>query len=92
MRALRPEAQLREVAARYALAERAQPFTLCLKCNLPLQPVARSAVADRLPEKVLQEQQSFSHCAGCDRVYWPGSHYRRMRHVLEQVPGFPAVP
>jgi hypothetical protein len=84
VRALKPEAQLREVAARYALAARAQPFTLCLKCNLPLRPVARSAVAHRLPEKVLQEQPSFSHCAGCDRVYWPGSHYRRMRQALDQ--------
>jgi hypothetical protein len=73
---------------RYVIAERARPFTLCLKCNLPLRPVARSGVAHRLPEKVLQEQQSFSHCGGCDRVYWPGSHYgshyRRMRRVLDQ--------
>ena len=83
-----PEAQLREVAARYALAARARPFTLCLICNRALEPVARSAVAHRLPAKVLQEQEIFSRCPGCERVYWPGSHYRRMRQALEQVPGF----
>lgn len=88
VRALRPEAQLREVAARYALAARARPFTLCLICNRALEPVARSAVAHRLPAKVLQEQEIFSRCPGCERVYWPGSHYRRMRQALEQVPGF----
>jgi sulfur carrier protein ThiS len=39
VRALKPEAQLREVAGRYALAAFARPFTLCLGCNLPLQEV-----------------------------------------------------
>jgi uncharacterized protein with PIN domain len=86
--ALEPQAQLREVAARYRLGERARPFTLCLKCNLPLEVVARSAVAPRLPPKVLEEQREFSRCPGCQRVYWPGSHYRRMRRALEQVAGF----
>src|SRR5213082_1445365 len=33
VRALQPEAQLREVAARYQLAKHARPFTLCLHCN-----------------------------------------------------------
>ncbi len=80
--AIKPEAQLREVAARYALAGRARPFTLCLHCNLPLAPVDKAAVAQRVPEKVLLLHATFTHCAGCDRVYWPGSHYERMRAAL----------
>jgi hypothetical protein len=82
VRALKPEAQLREVAARYGLAPRARPFTLCLRCNLPLEPVEKAAVAARVPEKVLSLNQTFSHCRGCDRVYWPGSHYERMKAAL----------
>lgn len=66
VRALKPEAQLREVAARYGLAASAKPFTLCLICNLPLEPV----------DKI------FSRCAGCDRIYWPGTHYARMRAAI----------
>ncbi len=80
--AIRVESQLAEIAARYRLAERARPFTLCLRCNLPLEPVDKAAVAGRLPENVLRVQDEFTHCAGCDRVYWPGSHYQRMRAVL----------
>lgn len=91
VRALKPEAQLREVAARYGLAARARPFTLCLKCNLPLEQLAKSAVAHRLPHKVLLAQQAFSRCPGCDRVYWPGSHYERMRAALQGA-GFAGVP
>ena len=45
VRALKPESQLREVAGRYGLEAHARPFSLCLACNLPLQPVERSAIA-----------------------------------------------
>jgi uncharacterized protein with PIN domain len=85
VRTLRPEAQLREVAGRYALARGARPFTRCLHCNLPLDAVAKTAIEHRLPERVRALQADFRHCPGCDRVYWPGSHYARMRAVLEDL-------
>jgi len=84
VRALKPEAQLQEVATRYGLARLARPFTLCLHCNLELEQVGREAVAHRVPEKVLLLQPRFTHCHGCDRVYWPGSHHERMRERLRQ--------
>ena len=82
VRALKPEAQLQEVVMRYGLAPLARPFTLCLHCNLELEPLDRGAVAHRVPEKVLLLHPAFTHCRGCDRVYWPGSHYERMRERL----------
>jgi uncharacterized protein with PIN domain/sulfur carrier protein ThiS len=84
VRALKPEVQLREVAARYGLGPHARPFTLCLRCNVPLVAVDKARVAHRVPQAVLSAQENFSHCRGCDRVYWPGSHYRRMRELLRQ--------
>jgi uncharacterized protein with PIN domain len=78
----RPEAQLQEVARRYGLAARASPFTLCLLCNLPLHTVPRAAVAERLPPDVAARYELFMRCAGCERIYWPGSHYARMRQAL----------
>jgi uncharacterized protein with PIN domain len=85
VRALKPEAQLREVAARYRLADEARPFTRCLHCNLPLAPVEKSEIVHRLPPQVAALQQTFTHCAGCDRVYWPGSHYVRMCSALGRI-------
>jgi len=82
VRALKPEAQLREVAGRYDLAPTSRPFTLCLQCNLPLEPIEKSQVATRLPQQVAQLHERFVHCTGCDRVYWPGSHYNRMHAAL----------
>jgi uncharacterized protein with PIN domain len=85
VRALKPEEQLREVAARYRLAERARPFTRCLHCNLPLIAIDKAAVADRLPERVREIQERFLRCPGCERIFWEGTHYVRMRAVLQEL-------
>jgi uncharacterized protein with PIN domain len=79
---IRPEAQLRELFARLHLAPLARPFTLCLHCNLPLRPVARCDVLERLPESVRVSQDAFTTCDACGRVFWKGSHHRRMLAML----------
>jgi uncharacterized protein with PIN domain len=87
VRALKPAAQLAEVTARYQLHERARPFTLCLCCNVPLEGIPKATVSGRVPERVLQLHQDFTHCPGCGRIYWPGTHYQRMKEALNSVPG-----
>src|ERR1051326_9623205 len=73
VRALKPEAQLREVVERYRLEPHARPFTLCLACNLPLQPVDRAAVAARVPPAGLEMHDSFVRCPGWTGGIRPGS-------------------
>jgi uncharacterized protein len=85
VRALKPEKQLAEVAARYGLAPHAKPFTLCLHCNVPLEMADRREVTHRVPPAVLDLHEHFTRCAGCGRVYWPGSHYERMREALKPI-------
>ena len=85
VRALKPQMQLEEVAARFGLGPLARPFTRCLHCNLPLRKVDKDVVAHRVPETVLSLHEAFSYCSGCDRVYWPGSHYERMRLALKPI-------
>ncbi len=87
VRALKPEGQLREVAARYTLAPLAQPFTLCLRCNLPLQAVERASVVGRVPPTVYELHERFVRCPGCEGVFWPGSHYERMLSALRSSVG-----
>jgi len=83
LHAIRPEAQLRELCARLELAPLARPFTLCLHCNLPLRPVAKSDVLERLPESVRASHDAFTACGACGRVFWKGSHYKRMLAMLD---------
>lgn len=83
VRALKPPAQLEEVFERLDLAGRLRPFSRCLTCNLPLRPVDRQAVEDRLPPGVRRRYTAFWYCVHCRRVYWKGSHWRNMCRLLE---------
>ena len=82
--ALKPVEQLREITRRLDLAGSARPFTLCLKCNSPLQTLGTAEALARVPPSVRERHQRFSTCAVCRRVYWEGSHWWRMRGVLRQ--------
>lgn len=82
LHAIRPEAQLRELFARLQLAPLARPFTFCLHCNLPLRPAPKSDVFERLPESVRAGHDEFTTCDGCGRVFWKGSHHKRMLAML----------
>jgi uncharacterized protein len=87
--ALRPQEQLREVVERLQLTASAKPFTLCLHCNLPLIFIDKEAVADRLPPRVAAVYRRYSWCEGCDRIYWEGSHWQRMRQLLDRCVDLP---
>ena len=80
--ARKPEAQLREVAARYALERSMRPFTLCLHCNLRLEALERDAVKERVPGRIAEHYTEFVDCPGCKRIFWQGSHWERMREML----------
>lgn len=90
--AQKPAEQLRELAAPLALFQpgwRDQLFTRCMVCNAPLDEVDHPEAAAALPPDVRADPRvrsaGFRRCPGCGRVYWEGSHTRRMRRWLEAV-------
>ena len=85
VRALHSVAQLREVFARLDLAGSARPFTLCLACNAPLHGIDKALVLDRLPPSVRERYDRFSTCDRCGGVFWEGSHWRRMRALVDEL-------
>jgi len=80
--ARKPEVQLKEVATRYGLERVLRPFTLCLHCNLRLEAIARAAAVERVPGRIAERYTEFVRCPGCERIFWQGSHWERMRGVL----------
>lgn len=79
-----PYRQFVEIIDRFDLASHARPFTRCLRCNGELQPVAREAVASRLPPRTRVSFSDFRRCPSCGRVYWRGSHYERLERLLQK--------
>lgn len=82
VRATAPASQLREMSRRFGLAERAAPFTRCLRCNAPLGAATPEAARGRVPERILQEQLALRACPSCGRVYWRGSHHAAMERLI----------
>ena len=87
VRATESEAQLGEVLRALQLENLMAPFTRCRECNVTLEDVSREAVIDRIPEKVRALYERFKRCPGCERVYWEGSHFARMKGVLSRLAG-----
>jgi uncharacterized protein with PIN domain len=85
VRAKRPLDQLEEVLARLDLFGAIAPFTRCLACNAPLRPLAYAEAVSRVPDRSARCHDEFYTCDVCERVYWAGSHTRRLGAVLAKV-------
>jgi hypothetical protein len=60
-----------------------RPFSRCLVDNAELLPLPERA-RQHLPEAARALPGPFRRCPACGRVFWPGSHVRRMRAKLER--------
>ncbi|ABF07060.1 MULTISPECIES: Mut7-C RNAse domain-containing protein [Cupriavidus] len=85
VRAIRSSLQVREIFSRLDLARSARPFSLCLDCNVPLRRIGKTDVDGRVPEGVFERHEHFVTCPHCHRVFWEGSHWRKMRTLVEEL-------
>jgi len=70
------------VGAHFRLDWLKHSFTRCLVDNTPLVEADEAAIA-RAPPDARRPDEPLRHCPLCGRVYWRGSHHRRMRAKLE---------
>jgi uncharacterized protein with PIN domain len=85
LRSLDPLEQIDEVIERFDLISRLVPFHRCLRCNHPLEPVAKAVVLDRLEPLTKLYFDDFQICPSCGQIYWKGSHYEKMQRLIEQI-------
>ena len=85
LRSLDPIQQLAELIERFDLTKSMVPFHRCLRCNHPLEPIAKEAILDRLEPLTRLYFDEFQICPACKQIYWKGSHYERMTRLIEQI-------
>jgi uncharacterized protein with PIN domain len=75
-----PDDQLADVLDRFAppLA----PWTRCLTCNGPLDPVDKSDVEHLLEPGTRASYRSFSRCRACGQPFWHGAHAARLDSLV----------
>ena len=71
------------VAAHFKLDWLSHAFTRCLLDNTLLV-MADDAALKRAPPDALKEDEPLYYCPNCGRIYWRGSHYKRMHAKLSQ--------
>jgi uncharacterized protein with PIN domain/sulfur carrier protein ThiS len=82
IRETHPHRQLVEVLRRFGPLD-LQPFSRCLRCNDLLRTVPKSAVDSALLPRTRQHYERFEVCSGCGRIYWKGSHWKRLTQVID---------
>ncbi len=91
VRAAAPLAQLAEVAGAFGLAPLVLRFTRCLVCHAELRPAADAPSPPSPPADARGPARPPAgplwRCPVCGRVYWEGSHTRRMRRALAHATG-----
>ena len=85
IRDTQPEEQLRDVVSRLDLLSQVKPFARCMACNGTVEVIDKEEVAGRLPGRVRRAYREFRRCPNYGRVYWKGSHYDRMRAIIESL-------
>jgi uncharacterized protein len=90
IRSTDPEVQVKEVLVRLGIGDRVQPFTRCLLCNGELVPTAvdsddfKTKLKSQVPAKILAWCREYNYCPACEKVFWKGSHYRKLTHKIQQ--------
>ncbi len=59
----------------------------CAQCNSPVRPVPKEEVEDDVPEGSFKRHHQFWRCTNpaCQKVYWQGRHWIRIRRTLNQL-------
>jgi uncharacterized protein len=85
VRSVYPQKQLVEVLSRFDLYNQVQSFHRCLVCNGVLMPVDKQQVWAQLEPKTKQYYQYFYQCRRCKKIYWEGSHVKKMQKRLKTI-------
>ena len=82
LRNTQPREQIAEVVRVLDLHRRLELFTRCMVCNSALDTVEEAEVRDALPAGLRGRFGRVARCPGCERLYWPGSHYDRLADLV----------
>ncbi len=60
--------------------------TRCPECGAELREITKEEASSVVPAKSLELYDRFWRCngAGCKKTYWVGSHWKQIRHTLEE--------
>jgi uncharacterized protein with PIN domain len=85
VRSTDPELQLEEVLERFDFYSQIKEFYRCTICNSVIHPINKSEIVHRLEPKTATHFNEFYFCPGCERIYWKGSHYKKLKKKIKKI-------
>lgn len=77
--------QLTEILKRFNLHSQIKPLTRCIECNNELIKIDKKEILSQLQPKTILYYEDFYTCTNCSKIYWKGSHYKRMKNFIEKL-------
>ena len=78
VRSQKPKTQIKEVIRRFHLANNIKPLSRCIECNGNIAPVKKEEINHLLLPKTQEYFDTFFQCKECLKIYWEGSHYKKI--------------
>lgn len=78
-----PKDQLKEVIGRLDLYRMIKPFNRCMECNGKIVITDKQSVLEHIKEGTRESFEKFYRCKKCGKIYWQGSHYQRMKKMID---------
>ena len=85
VRSDQPNEQLAEAIQRFDLKDQIKPFKRCMECNGLIKKVNKEKIVELLKPRTRAYFNEFYQCHDCKKVYWHGSHFDRMRGIIEKL-------
>jgi len=83
-----PRQQIQELFAKLSLRfAKENIFSRCLLCNEPLKQLPKAEVEGKIPDFIFRLYESCHSCPRCQRIYWPGTHWEKMKKELAKIFG-----
>ncbi|TNF48091.1 hypothetical protein EP232_02735 [bacterium] len=61
------------------------PLSRCLDCNSRLGKITKEEARDLIPHYSWISTDDFMRCPDCHKIYWKGTHHRRMLERIEEM-------
>jgi len=87
IRATEKHEQLREVVQKFDLYSQFKSFSRCMTCNAELVPGSKEEIMELVGQDILDLYDEFFYCPACRKVFWKGSHFKRMESYIRDLTG-----
>ncbi len=85
VRSIEKHEQLREVVKKFDLNSQFKSFTRCMTCNTIFIKADKEEIQNKVDKDIFKIFNEFFYCKQCDKVFWKGSHFKRMEAYIREL-------